>query len=371
MQEKENRRESPQGDEWSRKILHIDMDCFYAAIEMRERPELRGQPLAVGGSSDRRGVLTTCNYEARSYGCRSAMPTFQALQRCPHLQVVPVRFELYRRESARIHRIFRNYTDRIEPLSLDEAYLDVSQLRSAGSAVASEIRYQIRQRMGLTASAGIAPNKLLAKIASDWNKPDGQFEITPTEIPGFMHELPVRRIWGVGKVTAERLARLGVQTCGDLQRLDLPELMREFGKFGSELHSLCRGKDEREVKVSRERKSLSNERTYREDLADLPACLAAMDPLIQELEEDLAAKCSSRTVRKVFVKLKFSDFRKTTVERVSTWPPPPDLFPALLEEGWGRGQGKPVRLLGTGVRFTPRNDDKTAADQMDMFTVGG
>ena len=180
-----------------RKIIHIDMDCFYAAIEERDDPALRGKPVAVAGK-DRRSVLTTANYEARKFGCRSAMPVFKALELCPHLTIVPVRFEAYRAESARIRAIFGRFTELIEPLSLDEAYLDVSHLQSGGAAIAREIRAQISEETGLTASAGISSNKLIAKIASDWNKPNGQFEVKPEDIPAFIAALPVGRLWGVG-----------------------------------------------------------------------------------------------------------------------------------------------------------------------------
>jgi DNA polymerase-4 len=218
-----------------RQIIHLDMDCFYAAIEVRDDPTLRGQPVAVGGARDRRGVLTTCNYEARKFGVRSAMPTFLALQKCPHLIVVPVQGEKYRRESHRVRELLTEYTDLIEPLSLDEAYLDVSAARRTGAAIATELRRRIFRTTGLTASAGIAPNKLLAKIASDWRKPNGQFEIKPAEVAAFMRELPARRIWGVGRVAAERLEQLGVTTCAQLQTLPVWRLLVLFGNFGREL----------------------------------------------------------------------------------------------------------------------------------------
>ncbi|MEZ5299505.1 MAG: DNA polymerase IV [Verrucomicrobiales bacterium] len=231
-----------------RKIIHIDMDCFYAAIEVRDNPALRGRPVAVGGRSAR-GVLTTCNYEAREFGCRSAMPTFKARRLCPDLVVVPVRFDVYRRESARIREIFRQFTALIEPLSLDEAYLDITALNSSGAAVAQEIRYRIRQETGLTASAGIAPNKLLAKIASDWNKPDGQREIRTEDIPAFMEPLPVRKLWGVGGKTADKLAAIGAAT-RRFGRFTAAELGARFGKFGAALYAMGRGRY-REVKPDR------------------------------------------------------------------------------------------------------------------------
>jgi DNA polymerase-4 len=204
------------------------MDCFYAAIEVRDHPELAGKPVAVGGARDRRGVLTTCNYEAREFGVRSAMPTFQALQKCPHLIVMPTRFDVYRRESTRIREILLKFSPIIEPLSLDEAFLDLSEHPGETSATVTVMRQLIWQKTRLTASAGIAPNKMLAKIASDWKKPNGQFEIRTEDIPDFMLELPVRRLWGIGPKSAERLAELGVNTCGDLQRYSRVELLEQF-----------------------------------------------------------------------------------------------------------------------------------------------
>ncbi len=330
------------------KIIHLDMDCFYAAVEMRERPELAGQPLAVGGGS-RRGVVTTCNYEAREFGVRSAMPGFKARELCPHLVFLPVRFELYRAESARIRKILSDYTDLVEPLSLDEAFLDVSASDRYAWDIAKEIRQRIFAETGLTASAGIAPNKMLAKIASDWRKPNGQFAVTPDVVEGFMRELPVKKLWGVGPKSADRFAGLGIHTCGDLQALSLPEMAMRMGRWGEELYRLCRGIDDRTVEPNRIRKSLSNERTYIENLTTLPACLNAMDELVDELREDLRTKASDRAIHKVLVKVKFADFTRITRECVAA-EPERELFHGLLRKAWDFG-GKSVRLLGAGVRF--------------------
>jgi DNA polymerase-4 len=332
-----------------RKIIHIDMDCFYAAIEERNDPALRGKPIAVAGR-DRRSVLTTANYEARKFGCRSAMPVFKALELCPHLTLVPVRFDAYRAESARIRAIFGRFTEIIEPLSLDEAYLDVSHLRSDGAAVAREIRAQIFEETGLTASAGISSNKLLAKIASDWNKPNGQFEVKSIDIPAFIAALPVGRLWGVGRKMREKLAALGVETCADLQKLDRVELARRFGKWGLELWHLCRGIDDRPVTPDRTRKSLSSETTFSENIQVLPALIPPMRGMIEGLAEDLAAKHSDRVIRSLVVKLKFADFARTTAERA--WHAlDPVVFEELLTEAWKRGNNRAVRLLGVGVRL--------------------
>src|SRR4051794_7190025 len=248
------------------------MDCFYAAIEVRDRPELRGKPVGVGGARDRRGVLTTCNYEARKFGVHSAMPTFMALQRCPKLIILPTRFDVYRRESATIRAILHRFSALVEPLSLDEAYLDVTDHPGAPAAVAQVIRGLILQKTKLTASAGIGPNKLIAKIASDLNKPNGQCEVAPERVLDFMTALPVRKLWGIGAVTEQKLVSLGAQTCADLQRFKRTQLCEHFGKFGLELYDQCRGIDDRPVEPHRERKSLSNEETFSRDLETLEQC---------------------------------------------------------------------------------------------------
>ncbi len=349
-----------------RKIIHLDMDCFYAAVEMRERPDLAGQAIAVGGGS-RRGVVTTCNYEARKFGVHSAMPGFQARERCPHLVFLPCRFDLYRAESAHIRAILRDYTPLVEPLSLDEAYLDVTASGRYAWDIAKEIRARIFEETRLTGSAGIAPNKMLAKIASDWRKPNGQFAIRPEEIEEFMRELPVRKIWGVGPKSAERFALEDIRTCGDLQKLSRAELVRRHGKWGEELHRLCRGEDDREVVPDRLRKSLSNERTYGENLTTLDACRTALQELVEELQEELRQKAGDRAVRKAVVKVKFADFTRTTKECVSA---KPDLatYHALLAEAWTR-RDQPVRLLGAGVRFVEEGDDEPLEDRQMQLTL--
>lgn len=331
------------------------MDCFYAAVEMRERPELAGQPVAVGGGS-RRGVVTTCNYEARKYGVHSAMPGFIARERCPKLVFLPVRFDLYRAESAKIRNILYEYTPLVEPLSLDEAYLDVTKLDRYAWDVAREIRKRIFDETKLTASAGIAPNKMLAKIASDWRKPNGQFAITPEQVETFMQDLPVRKIWGVGPKSAEKFASQGIQTCGDLQKLSLADLVRRSGKWGEELYRLCRGQDAREVEPNQVRKSLSNECTYGDLLTSWAACQNAMDELVVELENELRSKAAERLIHKAFVRVKFSDFTRTTKECVCAQPTR-EIYQNLLAEARGRSS-KPVRLLGAGVRFA----DETKAE---------
>ena len=345
-----------------RKIIHLDMDCFYAAVEMRERPELAGQPIAVGGGS-RRGVVTTCNYEARKFGVRSAMPGFQARERCPSLVFLPVRFDLYRAESAKIRAIMREYTPLVEPLSLDEAYLDVSGLDRYAWDIAKEIRRRIFEETRLTSSAGIAPNKMLAKIASDWRKPNGQFAVTPDQVETFIRDLPVRKIWGVGPKSAEKFERQGVKTCGDLQQFTLPELVGRHGKWGEELYRLCRGQDDRPVEPNRVRKSLSNECTFLDNLTTLEECQQELDKLVVELEQELRAKAMDRQIYKAFVKVKFADFTRTTKECISP-NPTRETYQALLAEAHKRSP-QPIRLLGSGVRFVEEIEEaKDTSQQM-------
>jgi DNA polymerase-4 len=340
----------------ARVIIHLDMDCFYAAIEVRDRPSLRGKPVGVGGARDRRGVLTTCNYEARKFGVRSAMPTFMALQRCPNLIVLPTRFDVYRREAAIIRGILYQFSSIIEPLSLDEAYLDVTPHPGPPGPLAQEIRRMIFQKTKLTSSAGIGPNKLIAKIASEINKPNSQFEVKPEEAPEFMKGLPVRKLWGIGEKSERKLEELGVKTCGELQRSSRQELVDLFGKFGVDLYDLCRGIDHRPVEPDRPRKSLSTEETLAADLSTLEQCEEKLEELFQDLMADLEQKESMREITKIFVKLKFNDFTRATAERAGLAPTLQD-FRSLLDEAFAR-TGKPVRLIGLGVRFadaTPEN----------------
>ncbi len=339
-----------------RKIIHVDMDCFYAAIEVRDNPDLIKEPIAVGGRSSR-GVLTTCNYEARRFGIRSAMPSFIALQKCPHLIILPVRFDAYRTESRNIRSILNQYTNLVEPLSLDEAYLDVSSTDRNPTEIASSIKKQIRRETGLTASVGIAPNKMLAKIASDWNKPNGIFELESKDIPRFMDELPVSKIWGIGKVTEEKLLAKGLRTCGDLQSYSSLELSHLFGKFGGELYRLSRGIDDRPVTCNRIRKSVSVERTFSKNLETFNECSIKVRDLFQDLEEDLFQLKAEKRIAKLFLKLKFSDFSKTTVERSGLSIGEASAL-TLLSEAFGR-KALPVRLIGLGVRLATKGSERS------------
>ncbi|MDC1529069.1 DNA polymerase IV [Gammaproteobacteria bacterium] len=336
----------------TRKIIHCDCDCFYAAIEIRDDPSLAGLPVAVGGSEDRRGVIATCNYEARQYGIHSAMASATAKRKCRDLIIIPGNMEKYRTASQQMHQIFREYTDTIEPLSLDEAFLDVTGTticQGSGTLIAQEIRQKVRQEIGITLSAGVAPNKFLAKIASDWNKPDGQFVITPDKVEAFILKLPIGKLFGVGKVTARKMDLLGIENCGDLQDYTNFELVEMFGSFGETLHNLCRGIDERAVQTEGRRKSISVEHTFPEDLPTLESCLAMLPELLVMLEQRIQNSKKKVTIGKQFVKIKFNDFISTTVEQNANTLDL-DTFKTLCETGFERGN-KPVRLLGLGVRM--------------------
>jgi len=346
------------------KIIHCDCDSFYASVEMRDDPSLRELPVAVGGRPDQRGVVATCNYNARAYGVHSAMAMSQALRLCPDLVIVSTNMRKYKTESAKVQAIFAEYTPLVEPLSLDEAYLDVSDCRVArGSAtlIAQQIRQRVREQVGITISAGIAPNKFLAKIASDWNKPDGQFTITPDEVDGFVATLPVQKLFGVGSVTAKRMADMGLHTCGDLQKETLADLTRHFGKFGGRLYELCRGQDRRAVTTQRVRKSLSAEQTYASDLPSLQACVSALQPLVEELHERIERADCAELITQRTMKVRFKGFETTTVASsgVTT---DFEAFKSLLHTAWQRGE-KPVRLLGVGVKLS--RPDK--GDQLGLF----
>ncbi|RPH21896.1 DNA polymerase IV [Buttiauxella warmboldiae] len=335
-----------------RKIIHVDMDCFFAAVEMRDNPSLRDIPLAIGGSAQRRGVISTANYPARKFGVHSAMSTAMAFKLCPHLTLLPGRFDAYKAASNHIREIFSRYTTLIEPLSLDEAYLDVSDsLNCHGSAtlMAREIRQAIADELHLTASAGIAPVKFLAKIASDLNKPNGQYVITPDEIPGFLQTLPLGKIPGVGKVTAGKLESLGLRTCYDVQNTDLASLLKRFGKFGRVLWERSQGIDEREINSERQRKSVGVEKTLAEDIHEWQECEAIIDLLYPELERRLKKVKPDLLIARQGIKLKFTDFQQTTQEHV--WPQlnKADLIATAMKTWEERRGGRGVRLVGLHV----------------------
>ena len=335
-----------------RKIIHVDMDCFFAAVEMRDNPALRDVPLAIGGSAQRRGVISTANYPARKFGVHSAMSTAMALKLCPHLTLLPGRFDAYKEASNHIREIFSRYTSLIEPLSLDEAYLDVTNSEHChGSAtlIAREIRQAISDELNLTASAGIAPVKFLAKIASDLNKPNGQYVITPEQVPAFLETLPLGKIPGVGKVTVARLEEIGLRTCADVQKADLALLLKRFGKFGRVLWERSQGIDEREISNDRQRKSVGVERTLAEDIHEWQACEEIIERLYPELERRLAKERADLRIARQGVKLKFNDFQLTTQEHV--WPElnKEDLIATARKTWEERRGGRGVRLVGLHV----------------------
>jgi len=356
-----------------RKILHVDMDAFYASVEQRDQPELRGKPVIVGWNRDTRGVVVAASYEVRPFGVRSAMPMSRALRLCPDAIVVRPDFERYRAVSSKIREIFLRHTPLVEPLSLDEAYLDVSE-ELTGIPTATEtarvIRREIREETGLTASAGVAPNKFLAKIASDWKKPDGLFVIKPHQVDRFLLPLPVGKIPGVGKATERALAQMLVRTVGELRSRELHELVARFGKFGERLFGLARGIDDRPVVASRERKSFSAENTFSTDLSlsEVAVELAAM---ATRLWEELAKKkLSGRTVT---VKLRSADF--TTATRRLTPPLPPasageleSIALALLER-FDFPKESRYRLVGVGLSNFVGDDEGRDNVQASLFDL--
>ena len=332
-----------------RKIIHVDMDAFYASVEQRDAPELRGRPVAVG-SAQPRGVVAAASYEARAFGVRSAMPSVTAIRRCPDLVFVPPRFDVYRAVSQQIRSIFADYTDLIEPLSLDEAYLDVTEDRHAlgsGRAIAEAIRTRIRDTTGLTASAGVSYNKFIAKLASDQNKPDGLCVIPPARGEAFVAGLPVKRFHGVGPVTAAKMARLGIETGADLRERSLTFLHEQFGSSGPYLHGAARGEDHRPVRPDRPTKSVGAERTFDRDLSERSELHAALARVIDAAWTRIER--SGAQGRTVTLKLRYADFRTITRARSLAGPVTDrtafaaigaDLLTALLPTPDG------IRLLG-------------------------
>ncbi|MBE8566871.1 DNA polymerase IV [Vibrio splendidus] len=346
------------GEEKVRKIIHVDMDCFYAAVEMRDNPSYRNRPLAVGGHEKQRGVLSTCNYEARKFGIRSAMPTGKALQLCPNLLVVPGRMSVYVEISKKIREIFSRYTSIIEPLSLDEAFLDVTdskQCHGSATLIAEAIRHDIWNELNLTASAGIAPIKFLAKVASDMNKPNGQFVIPPQDVQAVIDELPLEKIPGVGKVSIEKLHQAGFFTCKDIKESDYRDLLLRFGRQGASLWKRSHGVDDREVIIERERKSVGVERTFTQNISTYAECWQVIeDKLFPELEIRLAKASPSKAIIKQGIKLKFADFQQTTIEHIHA-SLDREHFKELLSEILKRQQGREIRLLGLSVMLQPKD----------------
>jgi DNA polymerase-4 len=336
----------------ARKIVHIDMDAFYASVEQRDDPQLRGKPVVVAWRGNR-SVVCAASYEARKFGVRSAMPAVRAERLCPDAVFLVPDFPRYRAVSRQVHEIFKRHTDRIEPLSLDEAYLDVSENKTrlpTATQVARTIREQIRTELNLTASAGVAPNKFLAKIASDWKKPDGLFVIQPDQVDSFLLPLPAGRLPGVGKVTEEKLLDLGVRTIGELRGLALETLEAKFGRYGVRLYELARGVDETEVVPNRPTQSISAEDTF-----ELDVPLSETEPMIRRLAEKTweASRKESRLARTVVLKLKTSDFKILTRNHTPAHPPSSceelTTIALSLRERVALGSDRRFRLVGVGL----------------------
>ncbi|MBS9783685.1 MAG: DNA polymerase IV [Pasteurella sp.] len=346
-----------------RKIIHIDMDCFYASVEMRENPSLVGKPVAVGGSPDKRGVLATCNYEARKFGLHSAMSSQQAIKKCPNLILISGNMELYKSVSQQIHQIFQRYTSIIEPLSLDEAFLDVTdceQHLNSATWIAEAIRKSIWEELHLTASAGVAPLKFLAKIASDLNKPNGQFVIPPEDVNNFIHHLDLKKIPGVGKVTYQKLLDLGFKTCADIKRSDQQTILQNFGKFGHRLWDFSHGIDNRKIEVNRVRKSIGVENTLLNDIDKLADAQIILDELFRKLLFRIECNFGNKPLtdfKKLGVKLKFDDFTQTTLEK-TTEGVTKDYFVDLLSQIWERRESRKIRLIGISIQVPEQKETK-------------
>lgn len=351
-----------------RKIIHIDMDAFFASVEQRDFPELRGKCIAVGGNEER-GVIATASYEARKYGVGSAMSSVVAKRKCPQLIFVKPRFHVYKEVSDQIRAIFLEYTNLVEPLSLDEAFLDVTQNHKnieIATDIAKEIKQKIKDRTNLTASAGISFNKFLAKIASDYNKPDGLYVITPKMAESFIHTLPIKKFHGIGKVTAERMQMMGIHTGLDLKNLTLEKLLREFGKSGQYYYNIVRGIDFREVNPARLRKSSGSETTFSHDLETLEEMQIALFPLMEDVWNwSLKTDIYGRTLT---VKIKYNDFTVSTKSKSASFPIKnrvlfDQICYDLLAEGYS--SQKPVRLLGVSISNL-ENNQKRIGTQLEI-----
>ena len=352
----------------SRRILHIDMDAFYASVEQRDRSELRGRPVAVGGAPESRGVVAAASYEARKYGVRSAMPMSRAIRLCPELMIVSPDFAKYRAVSSQVFAIYREVTPLVEPLSLDEAYLDVTENswgEALGVEVAKRLKGAIREATGLTASAGVAPNKFLAKIASGWSKPDGLTVVAPERIESFLQRLPVDALWGVGPVTAKRLRERGIHRLVDVRTAD-PEVLRTaVGSMTGWLKKLAAGEDDRPVEPNRRSKSSSSECTYPQDLTDLGRIRDEIAGMARDNALWLGGK--RLVARTVTIKVRYDDF--TTITRSHSAEPTSDpdhvakRAVALLDKT--EAGKRPVRLLGAGVHNLEPADRPEVAGEDD------
>lgn len=304
-----------------RKIIHIDMDAFYASVEQRDEPRYRGKPLVVGGSPSQRGAVAAASYEARRYGIHSAMPSRTAHYKCPHLIFVKPRFEVYRAISAQIRAIFYRYTDLVEPLALDEAYLDVTENKlglPSATLIARDIKQCIYEETGLTASAGVSINKFLAKIASGMDKPNGLFLIPPEQAEAFIEQLPIAQFYGVGQVTATKMHHFGIHTGADLKQWDEAELVKQFGKVGRFYYQIARAEDDRPVQPNRIRKSIGAENSFEPDLSDRSSILAELEAIARTLKDRIDGKQSRG--RTLTLKIKYADYQQVTRSRTSAEP---------------------------------------------------
>ncbi len=355
-----------------RHILHVDMDAFYAAVEQLDRPELRGQPILVGGNPQSRGVVTTASYEARPFGCHSAMPMSRAVRLCPQAIVVPPRFERYAEISRQVFTILESLTPLVEPLSIDEAFLDIAgsvRLFGTPEQMARALKQRIRAETGLTASVGVAPNKFIAKLASDYDKPDGLVVVGPDQVQAFLDPLPIGRLWGVGKATLPRFEALGIRTFADARRLEEAQLQEQFGDSGAHFFRLVRGFDDRPVVPDREAKSISHETTFAVDISD-PDELRAV--LLHQLEQ-VAGRLRRHGLSARTVQLKIRSAEFVTVTRRTSLEQATDLTDVLwhaaagLFETWARQKLGPARLIGVGVSQLACTGDRQLAlfDQRD------
>jgi DNA polymerase-4 len=336
-----------------RKIIHVDMDAFFASVEQRDDPALQGKAVVVGGKPDSRGVVAACSYEARKFGIHSAMPCSKAYKLCPQAIFVPPRFEAYREASTQIHEVFREFTDIVQPLSLDEAFLDVSDsndFQGSATLIANQIRIRVKQKTNLTASAGVSYNKFLAKIASDMNKPDGLYLIEPEHAEAFIEQLDVRKFFGVGKVTEQKMHKHGIFTGKDLKEYSLVDLTRFFGKSGSHYYNISRGIDERPVKQSSVRKSIGKETTFSGDLTDKKEIWVIVQRLSSKVAEILLNK--EMLAKTITLKVKYNDFQqvtrsKTLDDLICTGEQMIDVLPELLSKT--EVGTRPIRLIGVSL----------------------
>ena len=350
-----------------RKIIHVDMDAFYASVEQHDFPELKGKPLVVGGGQY--GVVAAASYEARKFGVRSAMPGRTALEKCPHLIVVKPRFSRYKEISLQIRKIFYEYTDLVEPLSLDEAYLDVTENKKnmeSAKEIALEIRKRIFEETGLTASAGISVNKFLAKVASDYNKPNGQKTIHPIQILEFMEELPIEKFYGIGKVTANKMHEMHIFKGADLKKKSLEELIRHFGKSGNYYYNVVRGIHKSEVKPHRIQKSVAVEETFWENLLDEDSVFKQLQLISEEVETRLAKK--EIKGKSLTLKIKYKDFTQYTRSKTQEvyFAGATEFFETAQKLWELRPFDKPVRLLGLSLSNLNTQEKKQISVQLKI-----